>query len=129
MRPLDTPLLADENIHPEVIRALLQDGKDVRSVHDEGLGGCDDVEILRRAHSQGRAILTHDSDFGSLVIRTGEPFTGIIYLRPGHIQPAFVRTMLNAVESVIAEVEPPFIVVVERKESTIKVRMRSRVAR
>jgi predicted nuclease of predicted toxin-antitoxin system len=127
MKPLDIPLLADENIHPTVIQTLLLDGKNIRSVRDEGLVGHDDIDILRRAHSQGRAILTHDSDFGTLAIRAGEPFTGIVYLRPGHILPAFVCTMLKALESVVADIATPFIVVVERKESTIKVRMRSNV--
>ncbi|WP_437305773.1 DUF5615 family PIN-like protein [Sorangium sp. So ce388] len=53
MRPLEFPLLADENIHRDVVRALLTRGKDVRSVLDEGMGGRDDVDVLRHAHRQG----------------------------------------------------------------------------
>ena len=34
MNPLACPLLADENIHADVIEALVEQGKDVRSVHD-----------------------------------------------------------------------------------------------
>ena len=124
MRPLDFPLLADENIHPEVIRSLIQEGNDVTSVIEEGLVGQADTVILRRAHAQHRAVVTHDGDFGTLATRRGEPFTGIIYLRPGHISAAFVLGILKAIASTTTEVEPPFIVVAERRGEMVKVRIR-----
>ena len=124
MRPLDFPLLADENIHPEVIRSLIQEGKDITSVIGEGLAGQTDADILRQAHAQHRAVLTHDGDFGTLVIGRRQPFTGIIYLRPGHISAAFVLETLRAIASTTTEVEPPFIVVAERKGEMVKVRIR-----
>lgn len=61
MRALDRPLLADENISPEVVSALRQQGLDVRSAVEEGLAGRDDAEILRRAHAESRVVLTHDA--------------------------------------------------------------------
>ena len=85
MRPLEFPLLADENINPEVVLGLRALGKDVATAVGEGLCGRTDVEVLRLAHTQGRVVLTHDSDFGTLAIHAGEPVTGIIYLRPGNI--------------------------------------------
>jgi predicted nuclease of predicted toxin-antitoxin system len=124
MKPLDFPLLTDENIHPEVIRSLIQEGKDVTSVLREGLAGQADVHILRQAHAQHRAVLTHDGDFGTLAIGRGEPFTGIIYLRPGHISATFVLETLKAIASTTTEVEPPFIVVAERKGEMVKIRIR-----
>ncbi|KYF62350.1 hypothetical protein BE11_45575 [Sorangium cellulosum] len=75
MKPLDYPLVADENIHRDVVRALLARGKDVRSVLDEGMGGRDDVDLLRHAHRQGRVVMTHDGDFGMLAYHGGEPFS------------------------------------------------------
>jgi predicted nuclease of predicted toxin-antitoxin system len=126
MRPLDFPLLADENIHPEVIRALVLDGKDVTSVLGEGLGGRSDADILQHAHAQRRAILTHDADFGGLVIAQERPFTGIIYLRPGHISAHYVLEIIGAIASTTADVEPPFLVVAERKADMVKVRIRLR---
>ena len=73
MKPLELPLLADENIHPGVIAGLRQRGHDVRSVEDEALRGADDVAILRRAHASGRVVMTHDSDFGRLAIQAVNP--------------------------------------------------------
>lgn len=124
MKPLDFPLLADENIHSEVVRSLAAQGRDIRSVVEEGLGGRDDVDVLRHAHAEQRVVLTHDSDFGTLAYRTGEPFTGIVYLRPGHILPEFVVGMLAAIDLLVIDVTPPFLLVAERKEGTVRVRVR-----
>jgi predicted nuclease of predicted toxin-antitoxin system len=124
MKPLSFPLLADENIRPEVVQALRAQGKDIRTVHDEGLTGHPDIEILRRAHQLGRAVATHDSDFGRLAVLTGEPIVGIIYLRPGHIGPAFVLEAIAAIESLDEDVEPPFIVVSDRREDLVRIRVR-----
>lgn len=125
MKPLDFPLLADENIHPEVIRALRAGGTDVRSILTEGLAGKEDREILRHAHARGWVILTHDSDFGTLVIREGEPYTGIVYVRPGHIAPGFVLETLDAVRGLAVVSNPPFVIVAERRDQHVRVRVRS----
>jgi predicted nuclease of predicted toxin-antitoxin system len=125
MRPLDFPLLADENIHPEVVEALAAKGKQITAVRAEGLAGRQDREILRHAHTRGWVVMTHDSDFGALAIRMGEPYTGIIYLRPGHISPSFVLDVLEALDTVSLETGPPFLVVAERREDTVRVRVRS----
>lgn len=125
MKALDYLLLADENIDPEVVNGLIALGKDVRSVLDEGLGGCDDLDITRHAHRSGRVILTHDSDFGSLAIQRAEPYVGIIFLRPGDIRPAVVLGMLAAVDSMTIDIRPPFIVVAARKDEMVRIRVRS----
>jgi predicted nuclease of predicted toxin-antitoxin system len=125
MNPLDLPLLTDENVHPDVVQGLRARGKDVRTVVDEGLRGSDDVVILRRAHSTGRVVVTHDADFGKLAIQADEPYTGIVFLRPGHISPSFVLGALAALEASSITVTPPFIAVVERKEDQVRVRIRS----
>jgi predicted nuclease of predicted toxin-antitoxin system len=125
MKPLEYPLLADENIHPDVLAALAAAGRDVRSVLTEGLAGREDREILHYAHSCRWVVLTHDSDFGTLAIRNGEPYTGIIYVRPGHIAPGFVLEILDAVRALPVEPSPPFVIVAERREQVVRVRVRS----
>jgi predicted nuclease of predicted toxin-antitoxin system len=127
VRPLDYPLLADENIHPAVVAALRGRGKDVTTVLDARLIGRPDLEILRRAHQEGRVVLTHDADFASLVIAQAEPFVGIIYLRPGHIAASLVLEVLAAIERAPlsqADVAAPFLLVAERKEGAVRVRLR-----
>ena len=125
MRPLDLALFADENIHPDLIRRLRDQGKDVRSVHDDSLAGASDVAILHHAREQSRVVLTHDRDFGTLAIHAGEPYYGIVYLRPGHISADFTWRTIEAIESTVESVEPPFIVVAERRGDTVRIRVRS----
>jgi predicted nuclease of predicted toxin-antitoxin system len=124
VRVLEFPLLADENIHPGVIQGLRSRGRDVRTVAEEGLQGRDDPDILRRAHSQGRVVMTHDSDFGALAIRAGEPLVGIVFLRPGHISSLVVLEMLDAIDAETPAVVAPFLAIAQRAGRTIRVRVR-----
>ena len=124
MNPLAYALLTDENINPEVAAWLSVEGHDVRTVFDERLAARPDVDVLRHANQQARAVVTHDADFGRLAIRAGEPFYGLIYLRPGHHEPAFVIETLLVLRSTPIAVEPPFIVVAERRGQETRIRVR-----
>ena len=68
MKALDFPLLADENVHPDVIDFLGKAGLDVESVSEQGQFGLPDIQVLQQATRAGRAVLTHDSDFGGLAL-------------------------------------------------------------
>ncbi len=124
MNPLDFPLLADENINSDIVRYLRDSGKDVRDVLEIGLNGKSDLEILRHAHAEGRAVLTHDSDFGTLAFAQREPFTGIVYLRPGHILREFTVHTLEAIAKQTFSVIPPFVIVAVRSGDKIRIRKR-----
>jgi len=106
---------------------LRDSGLDVRTVIDEGLNARSDAEILARAHEQGRAVLTHDSDFGRLAILRREPLLGIIYLRPGHRDADFTIGTLRALQASTIDVTPPFIIVAERRGDETRVRVREHV--
>jgi len=118
------PFLADENIHPDVIAQMKSQGLDVWSVSEEGLMGQVDTAVLQFAHESGRVVLTHDSDFGTLAIARQQPITGIVYLRPGHIQPEFTLATLEALRQQEIQVAPPFIIVALRQQNEVRVRVR-----
>jgi predicted nuclease of predicted toxin-antitoxin system len=103
---------------------LRQQGRDVQSLAEEELFGQSDADVLRIAHQQGRAVLTHDADFGTLAIAQDETFTGIIYLRPGHVRPSFTIQTIETLAAQPLDVQPPFIVVAERRDQTVMVRTR-----
>lgn len=124
MNLADARLLADENIHPAVIAALRLQGRDVASASELGLAGMADELLLRRAVAESRVVLTHDRDFGRLALEPEEPRVGIIYLRPGSIAPATVGQMLDVLWRTGGGVEPPFVIVVERRADTVRVRVR-----
>jgi predicted nuclease of predicted toxin-antitoxin system len=123
VKALDFPILADENVHPEVIEFLRKVRLDVGSIAEQGKFGLPDVEVLQQATDAGRVVLTHDSDFGGLALM-GANFVGIIYLRPGHIRADFTIKTLEAIRDNAPEVKPPFILVAERTGDTVKIRVR-----
>jgi predicted nuclease of predicted toxin-antitoxin system len=123
VKALDFPLLADENVNPEVIAFLRKTGLDVESASEQGRFGLPDTEVLQHATEAERVVLTHDSDFGGMAV-FGAKFIGIIYLRPGHIQADFTIKTLEAIRSKAPDVTPPFILVAERIGDTVKIRVR-----
>jgi predicted nuclease of predicted toxin-antitoxin system len=123
VKALDFPLLADENVHPDVIVFLREAGLDVESVSEQGQFGLPDTQVLQQATEAGRAVLTHDSDFGGLALM-GAEFIGIIYVRPGHIHADFTIKTINAIRENAPDVTPPFILVAERIGDTVKIRVR-----
>ena len=74
--------LADENIEQPVVEALRAAGHNVLCLTGTHRGLTDE-QVLRRAESEGRILLTNDKDFGELVFRLHRLATGIVLLRLG----------------------------------------------
>jgi hypothetical protein len=47
------------------------------------------------------------------------------YLRPGHISAAFVLAVVDALLESTVDVQPPFVVVAERRQTAVRVRVRT----
>lgn len=96
-------ILADENFPAPSIRALRAVGHDVLAVA-EVMPHATDHEILERASSEQRLLITFDRDFGEMAVRGGlRAPAGIILLRftpkePG--EPATVLTEFLAQTSI-----------------------------
>lgn len=74
-------LLADENFPRQVVEALRAAGEDVAWVRTDS-PGASDPEVLTRAVSEQRLLLTFDKDFGELAVRHGLPAScGIVLFR------------------------------------------------
>jgi predicted nuclease of predicted toxin-antitoxin system len=123
LKPLDHPLLADENIHPEVVMDLRRQGRDVVTVVEGGLLGRPDPELIAFAARAGRVVVTHDRDFASLWWHQSQ--IGIVYLRPGHIPAAWVIEILAAIDAHDIELAPPFLVTAERRRDRVRIVVRS----
>jgi predicted nuclease of predicted toxin-antitoxin system len=124
MNAFDFRLLVDENIAPELVLALRDLGTVVCTVHEWGLVGASDAAILDRATREHYVVLTHDSDFGLLAVRQQVPFVGIIYLRRGHANVAFSLESLATRRDAALDLEPPFLLVVERRNDRVLIRLR-----
>jgi predicted nuclease of predicted toxin-antitoxin system len=79
--------LANENIPLPSVNRLRMAGYDTAAIA-EGLSGAKDAEVLARAASEGRIVLTFDRDYGELIYRLGLPSpAGVIYFRFDPITP------------------------------------------
>jgi len=116
--------LADENIHPSIVAFLRTEGYAVKDVKEENLNGSSDKFLLDLANNENRIILTHDSDFGTIVFTQQIDFKGIIYLRPGHFDPTFTISTLKSLFMNDFSVTSPFIIVAENKGDSVKIRIR-----
>ena len=73
-------VLADENIDPDLVGWLRDQGHDVLSIR-EAARGAPDTRVLALAAAESRVLLTADKDFGELVFRQGLRALGIVLLR------------------------------------------------
>ncbi len=119
------PLLTDENLDAPVVQFLRDEGFDVLDVNEEGMASEDDLVLFRLAHQQGRAVVTHDSDFGRLAVANLEPMVGIVFLRPGHKPPAHSIGLLQTLLDQPGPLPPSFLVVIQEINGRNKVRVRS----
>lgn len=60
-------ILADENLHFDIVLRLRQANHEVVLVSDVGLAGHKDLEILEYAEKENLILLSGDKDFGGLV--------------------------------------------------------------
>ena len=125
MKLFEYSFVCDENIHHIVVDFLKTHVKSIKTVSELNLTSQDDEKILEVAHTTQSVVLTHDNDFGKIVFMKKVPFTGIVYLRPGHIVPLFTIEILKSLFEKDFELEPPFMLIAERKKEDIKVRIRS----
>jgi len=89
--------LANENFPGDAVALLCSRGHDVVWVRSDAPGSAD-AEIIARAQSEGRILLTFDKDFGDLVFRIGLPATsGVILFRIAPTSPFGVAKKALAV--------------------------------
>ncbi len=91
-------ILANENFPGEAVDALRREGHDVVWIRTEAPGSSD-KEVLQRAQSEMRILVTFDKDFGELAFHLGLPASnGIILFRiqastPGYVAPIAVTAL------------------------------------
>lgn len=74
-------LLLDANLSPRIAESLRILGFDAVHVVDLGLVTASDDEIFDRAATEGRVVVTADSDFGTLLAMRRATSPSVIHLR------------------------------------------------
>lgn len=113
--------LVDEAVSHLVVSALIQDGHDAVHVRDRGLRGVDDASILAHAMSDGRVIVTQDTDFGTLLVTGGHAKPSVVIIRSHDARPArHVELLRSAVPACVEALSRGAIVVISDHEARVR---------
>ncbi len=74
--------LIDAQLPPGLCRWLEARGHQAAHVHNIGLGAASDIEIVRRAETDGAVLISKDEDF--LALRLSQRFV-LVWLRCGNV--------------------------------------------
>jgi predicted nuclease of predicted toxin-antitoxin system len=92
-------ILADENVEPEIIERLRNEGHDVEWISDVS-PGTDDDRVMDLADAESRVLLTQDKDFGKIAVFWRGMSSGVALLRLRGLDP---RSKANLTASALEE--------------------------
>ena len=96
-------MLVNENLPRQAVERLRESGHDVVWMRDGRTGSSDD-EVLRRAQSEGRVLVTMDKDLAALAFRHANPADcGIVLFRIPAEDP---KQLAHAVATAMARDQP-----------------------
>ena len=73
--------LLDNNLSPKPAELLRAAGRDVVHVRDSGLASATDTVVIDEARTQGRVLISADTDFGTLLARTHATTPSFLLIR------------------------------------------------
>ena len=73
----------DENFGQSVLEVFKKRGFDCHTVHDEGLVGAEDPDVLAAAVTEDRVLVTLDRDFTNVLIYPPEATAGVAVVQLG----------------------------------------------
>lgn len=87
----------DENFGPTVHEVFRKRGLNSRTVHEEGLSGSPDPEILAAAVAEDRVLVTLDKDFANVLIFPPEATCGVVVVNlPRRATRALLAVVLDS---------------------------------
>jgi len=95
----------DENLHDDVAALVSSHGHHCETVHNEGLRGSQDQELISACKTENRALITLDLDFADIRSYPPDEYPGIIVLR---LSSQSRQNVLDVIAKAIslADVEP-----------------------
>ena len=113
--------LLNMNVSREVGKTLKEMGGDFIHARDADLATADDRVVIHFARQQGRVIVTHDLDYGDLLMLSGEqPVSVIIFRLRRSSAPLMCRRLREAWEEIRDALSEGAIVVIE--DASVRIR-------
>ncbi len=91
-------LLTDHDVYKITVDFLRQHGHDIVTAKELGFHGVSDKELLEKAKTTDRLLITRDRDFGMLVFLKKELCPGVIYLK---ITPSTTNEVHNELQKIL----------------------------
>jgi predicted nuclease of predicted toxin-antitoxin system len=115
-------LLLDENLSPALSGFLAAAGHDVVHVRDRGLTSARDDVVLAVAASEERVLISADTDFGTLLARSGASKPSVVLIRRavGRRAVEQARLLIDNLPAVHDDLEEGAVVVLA--ETTMRIR-------
>jgi predicted nuclease of predicted toxin-antitoxin system len=89
--------LLNMNVPRELGRLLSQAGHEIRHVGDIGLSSAEDALVVDVARDSGEVIVTHDLDYGELIMFAESASPSVIIIRLNNISSQSIMTRLTTV--------------------------------
>ena len=103
------------------VASLREAGHDSVHLRDEGLLKMEDADILDKARSEDRIVLTFDLDFGDLLAASGHSLPSVIIFRLRNQTPNAVRPrLLEILSDCEVELNTGAVVVVEEARYRVR---------
>jgi predicted nuclease of predicted toxin-antitoxin system len=96
--------LADMGISLKTVAFLNSFGYDAAHLYEQGLDRLPDADILEKARSEERVLLTHDLDFGELIAVSKAKLPSVIIFRLRNMHPERVNRCLHEIISQHGEI-------------------------
>ncbi|WP_395143738.1 DUF5615 family PIN-like protein [Armatimonas sp.] len=115
-------LLLDQGLPHRSAALLREQGCDAVHTREIGMAEATDEAILERAHQEGRAVITLDSDFHTLLARSGAIAPSVIRIR---VEGLRAEPMAQLILQILAKItEDVAEGVVASVDATYKIRLR-----
>lgn len=115
--------LLDNNLAPALVALLSAAGHDSEHVREHGMQSAPDEEVLELARRNHRILISADTDFGTLLARSGAPAPSVVLIRRSRARRAkeLAALLLANLEQVSEDLARGAVVVVT--DTDVRVRL------
>lgn len=115
-------ILVDMNLSPQWVGALQQHGWEAVHWSTVGDGRASDRTVMDWATAHGYIVLTHDLDFGAMLVATQAQGPSVIQVRTSDVLPAHLESLLVGVlKEHAASLEAGALIVVDESRARVRV--------